>query len=87
MGLGSLYAAQEVDKWTLREEEVEKEVKQQVESVLNVIAKEAGKVGYDQPSMAQFNAICAETADIGLVNRQFYQRILAIDVIVKYAQP
>ena len=62
-------------------------MKQQVENALNVTAKEAGKAGYDQPSMAQFNATCAETADTGLVNRQFYQQIQTKDVSVKSAQP
>jgi len=50
-------------------------VKKQVENALVVTAKDFGKMGSEKLAMVRFNDIFVEIVDIGLVNRQFYQRI------------
>jgi len=60
-------------------------VRRQVENVLAVTVTEIGEMGLEKPRMVLFNVLSVEIVDIGLVNRQFYQGILTIGVIVKYA--
>jgi hypothetical protein len=60
-------------------------VRRQVENVLAVTVTEIGEMEKEKPRMVLFNVISVEIVDTGLANRQFYQGISTIGVIVKYA--
>lgn len=61
------------------------EVKKQVETALIVTVREIGKTVTEKQKQGKLNVINVETVGTGLVNRQFYQYVKGIMVVVKYA--
>jgi hypothetical protein len=60
-----------------------REVKQQVETALNVTAAKYGRMGSEKPILGSLNGSSVESVAIVLVNRQSYQEFNSIVLAVK----
>lgn len=60
-------------------------MKKQIENALNAITRKFGKMGYEKLEAVILNDLSVDTVGIGSVSRQFYQSIVGIVVVVKYA--